>query len=142
MHEVMLGTTNRWLPSNALINMTLVTARMPTPHASLPKSCHPTMMYPLCRVNVFGGAVAIGHPIGASGTRLVVTLLNVLRCKGGRLGVAAICNGAQLLSGRRFEVPAVAFLAHTAGMCCKHECPIRAVAAASSVFPEGELCLG
>ncbi|KAL4419659.1 hypothetical protein ABPG77_000556 [Micractinium sp. CCAP 211/92] len=45
------------------------------------------------RVNVFGGAVAIGHPIGASGTRLVVTLLNVLRCKGGRLGVAAICNG-------------------------------------------------
>jgi hypothetical protein len=46
-------------------------------------------------VNVFGGAVAIGHPIGASGTRLVVTLLNVLRCKGGRLGVAAICNGAR-----------------------------------------------
>ncbi|KAL4424071.1 hypothetical protein ABPG75_001372 [Micractinium tetrahymenae] len=46
------------------------------------------------RVNVFGGAVAIGHPIGASGTRLIVTLLNVLRCKGGRLGVAAICNAA------------------------------------------------
>lgn len=46
-----------------------------------------------CRVNVFGGAVAIGHPIGASGTRLIVTLLNVLRCKKGHLGVAAICNG-------------------------------------------------
>lgn len=45
------------------------------------------------RVNVFGGAVAIGHPIGASGTRLIVTLLNVLRCKNGRIGVAAICNG-------------------------------------------------
>ena len=44
-------------------------------------------------MNVFGGAVAIGHPIGASGARLVVTLLNVLRCKGGRVGVAAICNG-------------------------------------------------
>lgn len=44
-------------------------------------------------VNVFGGAVAIGHPIGASGTRLLVTLLNVLRCKRGRIGVAAICNG-------------------------------------------------
>jgi len=43
---------------------------------------------------VFGGAVAIGHPIGASGTRLIVTLLNVLRSKGGRIGVAAICNGA------------------------------------------------
>ncbi|KAI3432246.1 hypothetical protein D9Q98_003807 [Chlorella vulgaris] len=45
------------------------------------------------RVNVFGGAVAIGHPIGASGCRLIVTLLNVLRCKHARLGVAAICNG-------------------------------------------------
>lgn len=45
------------------------------------------------RVNVMGGAVAIGHPIGASGARLVVTLLNVLRHKGGRIGVAAICNG-------------------------------------------------
>jgi acetyl-CoA C-acetyltransferase len=49
-----------------------------------------------CRVNVFGGAVAIGHPIGASGCRLIVTLLNVLRCKHARLGVAAICNGAVL----------------------------------------------
>lgn len=37
--------------------------------------------------------MAVGHPIGASGTRLIVTLLNVLRCKGGRVGVAAICNG-------------------------------------------------
>ena len=48
---------------------------------------------PRHRVNAFGGAVAIGHPIGASGARLVVTLLNVLRCKGGRIGTAAICNG-------------------------------------------------
>lgn len=45
------------------------------------------------RVNVFGGAVALGHPIGASGCRVVVTLLNVLRAKGGKVGVAAICNG-------------------------------------------------
>lgn len=45
------------------------------------------------RVNVFGGAVALGHPIGASGTRLLVTLLNVLRQHSGRVGVAAICNG-------------------------------------------------
>lgn len=56
-------------------------------------SAWPAALPLLCRVNVFGGAVAIGHPIGASGTRLIVTLLNVLRCKGGRLGVAAICNG-------------------------------------------------
>lgn len=45
------------------------------------------------RVNVHGGAVALGHPIGASGARIVVTLLNVLRVKGARIGVAAICNG-------------------------------------------------
>ena len=45
------------------------------------------------RVNVLGGAVALGHPIGASGARLVVTLLNVLRVKHGTIGVAAVCNG-------------------------------------------------
>lgn len=45
------------------------------------------------KVNVFGGAVAIGHPIGASGARQIVTLLNVLRFHEARLGVASICNG-------------------------------------------------
>jgi len=45
------------------------------------------------RVNVRGGAVSIGHPIGASGARIVVTLLSVLREKGGKIGVAGICNG-------------------------------------------------
>lgn len=45
------------------------------------------------KVNVLGGSVAIGHPIGASGARLVVTLLNVLRAREGKVGVAAICNG-------------------------------------------------
>ena len=45
------------------------------------------------RVNVLGGSVAIGHPIGASGCRLLTTLLNVLRNRGGRIGVATICNG-------------------------------------------------
>ncbi|EFJ39622.1 hypothetical protein VOLCADRAFT_84837 [Volvox carteri f. nagariensis] len=48
---------------------------------------------PAERVNVFGGSVALGHPIGASGARILVTLLNVLRSKGGRRGCAAICNG-------------------------------------------------
>eukprot|EP00803_Ostreobium_quekettii_P006547 evm.model.scf_589.6 EVM.evm.TU.scf_589.6 scf_589:30137-41793(+) len=45
------------------------------------------------RVNAFGGAVAVGHPIGCSGARILVTLVNVLRRRGGRFGVAAICNG-------------------------------------------------
>ena len=39
------------------------------------------------------GAVALGHPIGCSGARIVVTLLSVLQQRDGRLGVAAICNG-------------------------------------------------
>ena len=49
--------------------------------------------YDLDRVNVYGGAVALGHPIGASGARIIVTLVNVLRQERGRYGIAAICNG-------------------------------------------------
>lgn len=45
------------------------------------------------KMNPFGGAVALGHPIGCSGTRIVVTLLNGLKKKKGKLGVAAICIG-------------------------------------------------
>lgn len=45
------------------------------------------------KVNVFGGSVAIGHPLGASGARIVTTLINVLKHKEGRYGLAAICNG-------------------------------------------------
>ncbi|MEY8760214.1 acetyl-CoA C-acyltransferase [Chryseobacterium tongliaoense] len=45
------------------------------------------------KVNVYGGAVALGHPIGASGARILVTLLNVLQQEKGKYGVAAICNG-------------------------------------------------
>jgi len=45
------------------------------------------------RVNVRGGAVALGHPIGASGTRILTTLLHALRDRGGRRGVAAMCLG-------------------------------------------------
>jgi acetyl-CoA C-acetyltransferase len=44
-------------------------------------------------VNVHGGAVAIGHPLGASGARIVTTLLGVLREKKGKIGCAGICNG-------------------------------------------------
>jgi acetyl-CoA C-acetyltransferase len=45
------------------------------------------------RVNVHGGACALGHPIGASGARILVTLLGALRERGGRRGVAALCIG-------------------------------------------------
>ena len=45
------------------------------------------------RVNVFGGAVSLGHPLGASGARIVVTLISVLRQRGAKIGAAGICNG-------------------------------------------------
>ncbi|MGZ8694575.1 MAG: thiolase family protein, partial [Gaiellaceae bacterium] len=45
------------------------------------------------RVNVNGGAIAIGHPLGMSGARLVVTLLHELRRRGGRYGLATLCVG-------------------------------------------------
>ncbi|MGZ3822136.1 MAG: acetyl-CoA C-acyltransferase [Mucilaginibacter sp.] len=45
------------------------------------------------KVNVNGGAVAIGHPLGASGARIIVTLLHVLQQNGGKFGAAGICNG-------------------------------------------------
>jgi acetyl-CoA C-acetyltransferase len=44
-------------------------------------------------VNVHGGAVSLGHPLGCSGARIIVTLLNVLRARGARYGAAGICNG-------------------------------------------------
>lgn len=44
-------------------------------------------------VNVYGGAVALGHPLGCSGARIVITLLSVLQQNNGKLGAAAICNG-------------------------------------------------
>lgn len=47
----------------------------------------------LAKVNVYGGAVALGHPLGCSGARVIVTLLLVLQQEGGKIGVAGICNG-------------------------------------------------
>jgi acetyl-CoA C-acetyltransferase len=45
------------------------------------------------KVNVYGGAVSLGHPLGASGARIVTTLLSVLNQEGGKIGVTGICNG-------------------------------------------------
>ena len=48
---------------------------------------------PMEKVNVNGGAVALGHPIGASGARIIVTLIHALKARGGGIGIAAICSG-------------------------------------------------
>jgi len=45
------------------------------------------------KVNVNGGAVSIGHPLGSSGSRIIVTLINVLKQNGSKIGAAGICNG-------------------------------------------------
>ena len=45
------------------------------------------------KVDVNGGAVSLGHPLGNSGSRIIVTLINVLKQNGGKLGGAGICNG-------------------------------------------------
>ena len=58
--------------------------------------CARQLDLPLDRLNVAGGGVALGHPIGASGARIVVTLLHQLRARGGGLGVAALGIGGGL----------------------------------------------
>jgi acetyl-CoA C-acetyltransferase len=61
--------------------------------AVVPMAAMEDLQLPHEKVNVNGGACALGHPIGASGTRIVVTLINALKHRGARTGVAAICIG-------------------------------------------------
>lgn len=56
------------------------------------------------RVDVNGGAVSLGHPLGSSGSRILVTLINVLRQRKGRLGAAGICNGGGEASAMIIEL--------------------------------------
>ncbi len=56
------------------------------------------------KVNIWGGAVSIGHPIGCSGARIIGTLINALRTNGKRYGVAGICNGGGGASAMVIEI--------------------------------------
>ncbi|MCS7087245.1 MAG: acetyl-CoA C-acyltransferase [Thermoflexales bacterium] len=58
----------------------------------------------MARVNVHGGAIALGHPLGCTGTRLVVTLLHALRRRGGRYGLVTMCIGGGMGAAGVFEV--------------------------------------
>jgi len=62
-------------------------------YASVPLSMIRLLDIPPERMNIYGGAIALGHPIGASGARILVTLLHALQQEGKKYGVAAICNG-------------------------------------------------
>jgi acetyl-CoA C-acetyltransferase len=59
------------------------------------------------KVNVNGGAVALGHPIGASGARIIITLMHELKRRGGGIGIAAICSGGGQGDAVMIEVPKV-----------------------------------
>ena len=61
--------------------------------ASQAVACINELVLPEEKVNPWGGAIAIGHPLGSTGTRLITTLLNGLEAGGGRFGVASLCIG-------------------------------------------------
>jgi len=62
-------------------------------YSSVPLSISQMLEIPLDKINIYGGAVAMGHPIGASGARILVSLTHILHQENGKYGVAAICNG-------------------------------------------------
>jgi len=61
--------------------------------ASQALACINELQLPLHKVNPWGGAIALGHPLGCTGTRLITTLLNGLETSGGRYGIASLCIG-------------------------------------------------
>jgi acetyl-CoA C-acetyltransferase len=61
--------------------------------ASVVLGCGRHLGFDFDRTNVHGGAIALGHPLGASGCRLITTLLGVLEQTGGRLGLSTMCIG-------------------------------------------------
>ena len=48
---------------------------------------------PYNKININGGAISLGHPLGSSGTRIIVTLINILLQINSKIGCASICNG-------------------------------------------------
>ena len=61
--------------------------------AVVPMALMAELSIPHEKVNVNGGACALGHPIGASGARVLVTLLHALQARGGKRGIATLCIG-------------------------------------------------
>ncbi len=61
--------------------------------AAVPMAAMAELDIPHSKVNVHGGACALGHPIGATGARIIITLIGALKAKGGKKGVAALCIG-------------------------------------------------
>jgi acetyl-CoA C-acetyltransferase len=72
--------------------------------AAVPMAAMHELDIPHAKVNVHGGACALGHPIGASGARIIVTLLGALKRTGGRRGVAALCIGGGEATAMALEI--------------------------------------
>ncbi|GAA1164802.1 thiolase family protein [Ornithinimicrobium humiphilum] len=71
--------------------------------ASVPLAWQREIGLPFDRLNPRGGAIALGHPLGASGTRLMTTLLNHLEATGGRYGLQAMCEGSGMANATIIE---------------------------------------
>ncbi len=74
--------------------------------ATMSVACARKLGFPHDIVNVNGGAVGIGHPVGASGARILVTLIHELRRRGGGIGVGTLCAGGGMGSATVLEVHA------------------------------------
>ena len=66
---------------------------MPKLVANVPILVNKELEVPYEKINIFGGAIAMGHPLGCSGARIVATLLTILQDKQSKIGLASICNG-------------------------------------------------
>ena len=84
--------------NEAFAAMPLVSAKI------LSKGDSEKMKSILEKTNVNGGAIAIGHPVGASGARILMTLIYELRRRGGGIGVASICGGLAQGEGAMVQV--------------------------------------
>jgi acetyl-CoA acyltransferase len=76
---------------------------------SYPHTVNPTLAWAkdngadLAKTNVNGGAIAIGHPLGASGARIMTTLVNALEPRGGRYGLQTMCEGGGVANATIIE---------------------------------------
>jgi acetyl-CoA acetyltransferase len=66
-------------------------------------ACLRELPIPVDRLNVHGGAIALGHPIGATGARIVTTLLHEMRRRGARRGLASLCMSGGMGMAMEFE---------------------------------------
>jgi acetyl-CoA C-acetyltransferase len=73
--------------------------------AVVPMAAARTLGIPYDKLNVNGGACALGHPIGATGARLIVTLLHALKARGLTRGVASLCIGGGEATSIGIEIP-------------------------------------